>query len=723
LRVTVQASSKQSRDLDEERTKQETEARKEAEAVQKVHLVRIKELEKELEGKKKEIAVARERQISHDSAAKKAISQLQHDMIQRVDKVKQLYEEAVKEKENMVIRYAKSEKENLDVKKAKEDLERRLREAGQGLEVIVSHNKQLKAERAKLLSDIDAKDLEITAIEKEKEEMKDDVASVGIKVKWAQNKLKTELESHKDTKAKLAKTEQRLVEAKEETEQIRKNCQEMIRTYQESEEIRSNSLDIKLKEKEEELKQQFQEKEDHMEIHNTRLKELEALKKAHQEALSELDSLKVKSKCLEDERLHTEGLLNQFKGLLNSQKEENRKLSKQMEELKSLKRSLKSKDRSKQTVAALELKLNSQKQEGTDLESELETSRQKEAELLQFTEKMTGTNAALHSENSALNSKVDTLTEECRNLKVELEEAKTQISQLSADLNQERQYREREAALLSARLSEKSKALDQAKVQLSDAKDETKTLKRKHAANMKDLTRQLQHAKKKIDTMEADSSNPGNSKDAFSSESRTSSTGSLDTLGNSAINGGTANISSGSSGSGSVGRHEDSPQAGQDHTVAIAGGNDFPGIDKGMLVERIVRLQKQLQKKADKMEFMQEHNTHLVGQIQKKSKVIQQYIMREEAGALAPAASDANKAQMSKQGGIMASVYKSHSADPNMTLDLSLEINRKLQAVLEDTLLKNITLKENIDTLGQEIARLSEEVQLKSSRRGRSDRT
>lgn len=29
----------------------------------------------------------------------------------------------------------------------------------------------------------------------------------------------------------------------------------------------------------------------------------------------------------------------------------------------------------------------------------------------------------------------------------------------------------------------------------------------------------------------------------------------------------------------------------------------------------------------------------------------------------------------------------------SMTLELSLEINRKLQAVLEDTLLKNITLK------------------------------
>lgn len=59
----------------------------------------------------------------------------------------------------------------------------------------------------------------------------------------------------------------------------------------------------------------------------------------------------------------------------------------------------------------------------------------------------------------------------------------------------------------------------------------------------------------------------------------------------------------------------------------------------------------------------------------------------------------------------MASVYSSKAVDPDMTLDLSLEINKKLQAVLEDTILKNITLKENLDTLGDEITRLNEELQ------------
>ena len=55
------------------------------------------------------------------------------------------------------------------------------------------------------------------------------------------------------------------------------------------------------------------------------------------------------------------------------------------------------------------------------------------------------------------------------------------------------------------------------------------------------------------------------------------------------------------------------------HTVAIA-SNDYPGIDKNMLVERIVRLQRAQQRKNEKIEFMQEHVNSLVDEIKKKSK-------------------------------------------------------------------------------------------------------
>ena len=76
-------------------------------------------------------------------------------------------------------------------------------------------------------------------------------------------------------------------------------------------------------------------------------------------------------------------------------------------------------------------------------------------------------------------------------------------------------------------------------------------------------------------------------------------------------------------------------------------------------------------------------------------RIIQSYIMREHSGVLAPPEADAHKMKLSKKHGIMASMFSGDvtKANTGMTLELSLEINRKMQAVLEDTLLKNITLK------------------------------
>lgn len=51
------------------------------------------------------------------------------------------------------------------------------------------------------------------------------------------------------------------------------------------------------------------------------------------------------------------------------------------------------------------------------------------------------------------------------------------------------------------------------------------------------------------------------------------------------------------------------------------------------------------------------------------------------------------QAEMAKHGGIMSSMYNMKTLDDGLNLELCLEINQKLQSVLEDTLLKNITLK------------------------------
>lgn len=84
-------------------------------------------------------------------------------------------------------------------------------------------------------------------------------------------------------------------------------------------------------------------------------------------------------------------------------------------------------------------------------------------------------------------------------------------------------------------------------------------------------------------------------------------------------------------------------------------------------------------------------------------RIIQAYAMKEDVGVFTSDAHDANKREMSRKTGIMAALYNNHNISHSngliplngnhMTMDLCLEINSKLQALLEDTLIKNITLK------------------------------
>jgi hypothetical protein len=61
------------------------------------------------------------------------------------------------------------------------------------------------------------------------------------------------------------------------------------------------------------------------------------------------------------------------------------------------------------------------------------------------------------------------------------------------------------------------------------------------------------------------------------------------------------------------------------------------------LVERIVRLQKSLARRAEKEEFYEEHVTQLVAELQKKNKIIDYFVMKEETGTMPDNRADAVK--------------------------------------------------------------------------------
>jgi len=71
--------------------------------------------------------------------------------------------------------------------------------------------------------------------------------------------------------------------------------------------------------------------------------------------------------------------------------------------------------------------------------------------------------------------------------------------------------------------------------------------------------------------------------------------------------------------------------------------------------------------------------------------------MREQVGALAPPSFDENRLRQIKKGGVMGTVFSGKNSRlhkmPEMNFELSLEMNKKMQSVLEDTLLKSITME------------------------------
>ncbi|KFV15616.1 Uncharacterized protein C10orf118 [Tauraco erythrolophus] len=641
---------------------------------EKQHLNIIKQLEARTEELNKEVKASKDKLLTQDAAAKNAIQQLHKEMAFRMEQANKKCEEARHEKETMVMKYVRGEKESLDLRKEKEILERKVRDANKEIEKHTNKIKQLSQEKGRLHQLYETKDGEATRLNREIEKLKEEINSHVIKVKWAQNKLKTEMDSHKETKERLKDATTKLTEAKEEADQIRKNCQEMIKTYQESEEIKSNELDAKLRVTKGELEKQIQEKSDHLEVHHAKIKELEDLKRTFKEGMDELRTLRTKVKCLEDERLRTEDELSKYKEIINRQKTEIQNL---LDRVKTVDHLQDQHQRDEQEISALKEEVDGFNSLIADLQKDIEGSRKRESELLIFTEKLTSKNAQLQSENNSLQSQLDKLSYSERELQNQLECVQRIKDDLVTKLQKEEDQRKLEVETLQAQLASEQKELTVLKTCVDELKDELATQKRKHAANLKDLTKQLQLARRKLDQME----NGNYDKEVSSMGSRSSSSGSLNARSS----------------------NEDRSPENTGSAVAV---DSFPEVDKSVLVERILRLQKAHARKNEKMEFMEDHIKQLVEEIRKKTKIIQSYILREEAGTLSSEASDFNKVHLSRRGGIMASLYTSHPADSGLTLELSLEINRKLQAVLEDTLLKNITLKENLQTLGTEIERL-----------------
>eukprot|EP00090_Calanus_glacialis_P038399 TRINITY_DN6701_c0_g1_i4.p1 TRINITY_DN6701_c0_g1~~TRINITY_DN6701_c0_g1_i4.p1 ORF type:complete len:807 (+),score=340.83 TRINITY_DN6701_c0_g1_i4:80-2500(+) len=658
--------------------------------------------------KKDDELIAAENQIK---GSEKKYNSLNDDTTKKMNDLKRSFDLANKDKESMVIKYAMGEKDIMIAKRGKEDLEKKLREVWKDKEGLQYKIKTLGTERTRLQGICDSRAQETIAARKEGDKWKEEVKVIESKMNLTSSRLKAEVDAHRETKESLDTTFKQLVEVQGSIDDIRAECDEIINKNKMEEE------NLKKKEKIQENEQSVK-----LMIDSVAAAELDALKKKHKTTIDENNELCIKVQNNKKELLKYESNLSELKETAANQKTEIVDLYSKCAELESVKLQLAGES---EKVVARDVEVTRLRAENAEVLADMAGCRRKEGELLEYTQKLTDKNVNLQSEFSSVETRAATLEDEHDKIVTNLARAESKLTEVVGQLEEETSKRREETEMLARKLAERVRAVEVANQQVIDTNNELDVVKRQNLGRVKELTKELNLTKRKMDNLEKGGgreSSPG-----LSTSSRCSSSNSL----HKEVERGDVSHGTGHSPTSlglqiTNGQGRKVSQTSLQEAVQtdarqreVSGGSigqpDLGGSNNSLqlpdtqqlLVEKIVKLQRACARRQEKLDLLEEHVEQLMNEIKKKNKLIQNYFMGLETGALVSEESDIHKATVGAGHGIMASLYNSRVSDSGMTLELSLEINKKLQAVLEDTLLKNITLKENMNTLGLEISKMA----------------
>ncbi|XP_004525691.1 coiled-coil domain-containing protein 186 [Ceratitis capitata] len=611
---------------------------------------------------------------------------------------------ANKEKESTVIKFAMKEKLLLDAKKEKEIVEKQLADAKKEVKNVTIRFQALHEEKSRMSYIIDEKCNEVRKYQRECEKLKTDYGHLESKLKYHANKLNIEIES------RMA-LEKKLEEEKNAPNKLEEKANENLKMEYEANTIL--------------FKHEIKNKTDQIELLNKELSKAKEESRLLQEKLSNEILLK------NDLSSALGQLQDDHNSLQNAYSEEmlnSAKLRCHLDELQVLKtqNTLNEEKIASLTEATLEMKDKLQ-----DNEQDLHHLHARETELLSINKEISESIVSLQNEICLLKAQVQGVSAENDILRKEKSEYDSKYDKLMDDLKNEVEKKLEERQLLTKHLSEKTKLYEITKSKLENVEGDFEATKHKHATVIKELQRELQKYKKSTEHLritEGHISSQYCSKcrniinNAFeSSEASMPSTNGFEENGtvSTAKPHGTHSRTSSQSSLPSTSRRPSETSESETMASSVTTvQQELQGPSKKHLVERILRLQQASARQTEKIDFLENHTLSLVAELQKKSKVVQYYMLRDQAGALTSTRSDQNKSELAKYGnGVMSAIYNGIKGDTkSMTLDLSLEINKKLQAVLEDTLLKNITLKENLDVLGLEVDNLTRKLRLIESR-------
>ncbi|KRX21908.1 Uncharacterized protein T07_15123 [Trichinella nelsoni] len=624
---------------------------------------KISLLENELKEKEKQIRLLKDNLSTLEAHCRKTVSDCEANFLLQKEQLLKSSEIAEREKNNAVVKYAQREKEILVLESSNQKLQQQIRQLISDRDALGSQLRASKNVRDGLVTACEKKvksgehwdDLEISNLRKEADRLKFQIQEGDVRLKIAYKK------------------NDELVEA------LRVSNSELDRLKSELSNFGGKLIDDKTK------CSAYSSLPDESLHLQERLRELEECNLSKENCIDELRSK-----------------LSEHENTLEEQKKQIDQLSDELEQLNGI----------ESKWQACQRDLANLESDCQQAELEANECRQETERLLQLVETLTNSNTLLKTENLTLTSKVQSLENADSSNSEIVERLNQRLTNLEEEYLEHQRNARTEVESLEALLSEKAQLERELTTSLLDEQNTIKVLKRKHQAYAKELKAEICILKRRLDNYESSAASQCSGSSVADEHSRAPSPSSWSC----------SNINNGNSNNNALPNGED-VQAEYHHPATTTTTTTFNHVQttvcehNQLMIEKIVKLQRALARRNEKIEFLEEHMKSLFHEIRKKTKIIQSYVIREEAGMLTSATFDMKKlqalldqAEMAKRGQtVMSNLFSTGMSNREINLELAVEMLRKLQAVLEDTLLKNITFKESVDTLGEEIARLSRE--------------
>uniref|UniRef100_A0A1B6D6A2 Uncharacterized protein n=1 Tax=Clastoptera arizonana TaxID=38151 RepID=A0A1B6D6A2_9HEMI len=210
--------------------------------------------------------------------------------------------------------------------------------------------------------------------------------------------------------------------------------------------------------------------------------EVETLKSKHQLFIDENSALLLKVQSLEKEKANYECLSQALKETTEKQSESVLELQSKLQELEILRSTLK---QNQQKLVASQEEVCKIKARNLDLEQDIASCKEREADMLEFTQKVTTKNVRLQSEFSLIEKKAHQLEYAEEPLIRQVSELEKQIKNLEKERAKEKNDGIEERKVVARHLAEKTAKVEQLMAHIEDLKGEFQVTKHKQAASIR----------------------------------------------------------------------------------------------------------------------------------------------------------------------------------------------------------------------------------------------